>query len=424
MINRQIVPRFNKIRKIDFLKPEKFQLSNGLPAFAFFADNNKVVRVDFVFNAGIWYQPNVLVAGFTNALLREGSRNMTSVEIAEKLDFYGAHLSLYTERDKATVTLYCLQKHYKEIVGMLADMIKYPTFPEHELKILANKRKEKFSIDSEKVKVLAHRKFQEVLFSAQHPYGRLANLENFDQVQREQLSSFHEKAYTAANCKLILSGNINDEIRQLTDDNFGGTDWIGTPLLKENNIALKQLNGNYFHVQRKDSLQSAIRVGKILFNKTHPDFIEMRLLNTLLGGYFGSRLMANIREEKGYTYGIQSSMISLQNAGFFAITTEVGSQFVEPTLTEIFKELDTLRNVPADQDELERVKSYFMGDTIRHFDGPFATADSFRSVIDHELDYDYYEQVIEKIQAATPERLQALAHTYLDFESMKVVVAG
>ncbi|MCF8370168.1 MAG: insulinase family protein [Bacteroidales bacterium] len=424
MINRQIPPSFNKIEKIEFLKPQKSRLSNGIPVFTFFAENNHVVRVDLVFDAGSWFQPNVLVASFTNALLREGSRSMSSSEIAEKLDFYGAYLSLHSEKDKAVVTLYCLHKHYKAVVQIVADLIKFPVFPEHELRIHANKRKEQFRIDSEKVKVLAHRKFQEVLFPGGHPYGQLATIDDFDQVQGSQISNFHKMAYNANNCKLYISGFVDDEVVELTNTNFGEADWSGDAKLANTIIDATSLQAKSFRVSRKDSVQSAIRVGKLLFNQKHPDFIDMRLLNTLLGGYFGSRLMANIREDKGYTYGIHSSMVSMQQAGFFAISTEVGSEFVEPTLIEILKEIEKLKTELVNKEELERVKSYFVGNMIRSFDGPFATMESFRSVIEYGLEADYFDQAVQHAIQLTSERILELAQKYLDFDSMKVVVAG
>lgn len=424
MINRKIAPSFNKIEKIDFLKPEQLELSNGLPVFTFFAENNKVVRIDLVFDAGTWFQPNVLVANFTNTLLREGSRNMLSAEIAQKLDLYGAYLSLRTEKDKAVVTLYSLHKHFNKLVKVLAEIIKFPVFPEHELRIHANKRREQFRIDSEKVKVLAHRKFQEVLFSGTHPYGQLALLEDFDQVRNKQIYDFHQKAYNAGNCKLYISGFVDTEILALTEEYFGQSDWQGEALHRNITNVPASLPDMRYWVRRKDSVQAAIRVGKLLFNQTHPDFIDMRMLNTLLGGYFGSRLMANLREEKGYTYGIHSSVVSQLHAGFFAISTEVGAEFVEPTLCEISNEIKTLQTIPVGQEELERVKSYFAGNMLKSFDGPFATADSFRSVTDYGLDEGYFERVIERVQAVTPKRLLDLAQKYLHFDSMKVVVAG
>lgn len=424
MINRQTPPSFNKIEKIEFLKPQKSKLSNGIPVLTFFAENNNVVRVDFVFDAGSWFQPNVLVASFTNTLLREGSLYMSSAEIAEKLDFYGAYLSLHSEKDKAMVTLYCLHKHYKAVVPILADLIKFPVFPEHELRIHANKRKEQFRIDTEKVKVLAQRKFQEVLFSDGHPYGQLATIDDFDRVQGSQISNFHKMAYNASNCKLYISGFVDDEVLSLTDDYFGKADWQGDAKQAISIPEASSLQANSFRVSHKDSVQSAIRVGKLLFNQKHPDFIDMRLLNTLLGGYFGSRLMANIREDKGYTYGIHSSMVSMHQAGFFAISTEVGSGFVEPTLNEISKEINKLRTEPIGREELERVKSYFVGDMIRSFDGPFSTMESFRSVIEYGLEWDYFDQVVQHAIQLTSERVLELAQKYLDFDSMKVVVAG
>ena len=424
MIKREIAPNYSQISKIEFLKPEKQVLQNGVPVYSFFSQSDKVIRMDLLFDAGTWYQPSVLVATFTNALLREGTETMSSAEIAEKLDFYGAYLSCHTEKDRAVVTIYCLHKHYEEVIHLVADIVMTPKFPQSELDLLAAKRKEQFRIDSEKVKVLAQRQFQTALFDAAHPYGQLARLEDFDHVSLSSIKDFHATSYCGANCTVLISGYADDGVMALVDSLFGSQSWTGTKV-NINSIELNSLaKGNFHMVDKEGAVQSAIRVGRLMFNKTHTDWIDVRFLNTVLGGYFGSRLMANVREDKGYTYGIHSALMSMKHAGFFAISTEVGAQYVEPTLSEIKKELATLQTQPITEDELGRVKNYFMGDLLRSFDGPFASADSFRSIIDFDLGNDFFDKMTARINSITPERLMELAKQYLDYENMQVVVAG
>jgi len=424
MTNREIQPSFFDITKLKHQKPKTFNLSNGIPAFSFFSENDKIIKLDLIFDAGIYFQPNTLIATTTNIMLREGTRNFSSIEISEKLDFYGAYLSLHTEKDKAVASLYCLHKYYNDVIKLFAEIIKYPIFPENELQVLTNKHKEQYKIDSEKVSVLAFRKLQQLIFTKSHKYGQLAESEDFDKITPLQLIKFHKKAYNSENCKLILSGFVDDEIHKITDQHFGKSDWAGSPNKITNSIEIQESSKTRFNITKENSVQSAIRIGKILFNINHPDYVGIKLLNTLLGGYFGSRLMSNIREDKGYTYGINSQMVSFQHAGFFTINTEVGSEYVEPTLIEIEKEINILQNNLVSTEELTRLKNYFTGNILRSFDGALSTADSFRTIIDYNLPFDYYEKYVQQILSIEPKQLLLLAKKHLNFDSLNIVVAG
>ncbi|MEA3444536.1 MAG: insulinase family protein, partial [Bacteroidota bacterium] len=142
MLERKTQPVFRNINKINYQKPDTFTLSNGVPVFAFFAESDKIIGLEIIFNAGVWFQPKVLLASTTNAMLREGTQLYTSGDISEKLDFFGAHLSAHVEKDKAVVGLYCPHKHFSSVLKILTDIVMHPIFPQNELDILIKKRKE------------------------------------------------------------------------------------------------------------------------------------------------------------------------------------------------------------------------------------------------------------------------------------------
>ena len=176
--------------------------------------------------------------------------------------------------------------------------------------------------------------------------------------------------------------------------------------------------------EKKDAVQSAIRMGKVFFNRTHPDFPEMLFLNTALGGYFGSRLMSNIREDKGFTYGIGSGIIPLLKGGYFFISTEVGADVTQLAEKEIAFELERLRQEKIPSHEMETVRQYMLGQLLRSTDGVFNLIDRFRS---HHLFGQTNEDFrigVEKLKSVTPDRIQDLAQLYLDPASMVTVVAG
>jgi predicted Zn-dependent peptidase len=178
------------------------------------------------------------------------------------------------------------------------------------------------------------------------------------------------------------------------------------------------------HQDKADALQTAIRIGKIMFNKTHPDFISFSVLNTILGDYFGSRLMSNIREDKGYTYGIGSYMMENTHFGYFMIATEVAKEVREATIQEVKKELERLQTELVPEEELELVKSYLLGQLLKAADGPYAMLDLFSGVELHGMDISFYNKYIQKVQEITSEEIREMACKHLDWKSLSIISVG
>jgi len=423
MLNRTIQPTVNPIEHIDLVKAEKRLLSNGIPVHFVNAGTQDVVKIDFVFEAGTWFQPANLVASLCNSMLEEGSANFTAAEIAEKFDFYGAYIQLTVDQNQGFVNVVSLGKHLPAILEVMEDLIKRSVFPEHEFDVLIAKNKQKWLLENEKVRTLCQKKFTQVMFGDAHPYAINNKLEDFDLIKREDLLQFYQSFYHSGNCHIIAAGIIDEEVLRLLDEHFGGTDWLQNQAAKPG-YAICTDSVKMHHIEKANGIQSAIRVGKFWVPKTHPDSHALSILVTILGGYFGSRLMANIREEKGYTYGIGSFVLTLKEASYMVISTEVGNEYVEPTLTEIAVEMRRLQTELVSENELETVKSYLLGEFLRDFDGPFALAASFKAINDFDLDYTYYDQALKVLRNITSEELLALAQQYLNPEDFYTVVAG
>lgn len=423
MLNRTIQPTVNPIEHIDMVKAEKRMLSNGIPVHFVNAGTQDVVKIDFVFEAGTWFQPSNLVASLCNSMLEEGSANYTAAEIAEKFDFYGAYIQLTVDQNQGFVNVVSLGKHLPAILAVMEDLIKRSIFPEHEFDVLIAKNKQKWLLENEKVRTLCQKKFTQVMFGNGHPYAINNKLEDFDLIKREDLLQFYQSFYHSGNCHIIAAGMIDEQVLRLLDEHFGGTDWLQNQAAKPE-YAICTDPVKMHHVEKANGIQSAIRVGKFWVPKTHPDSHALSILVTILGGYFGSRLMANIREEKGYTYGIGSFVLTLKEASYMVISTEVGNEYIEPTLTEIAVEMRRLQTELISENELETVKSYLLGEFLRDFDGPFALAASFKAINDFDLDYTYYDQALKVLRNITSEELLALAQQYLNPEDFYTVVAG
>jgi predicted Zn-dependent peptidase len=424
VINRKIIPAFKAIEKVELIHATEKRLRNNIPVYAVNAGTQEIIKIEFLFSAGMYHQSMTLQAASVNSMLEEGTSKMTAAQIADAVDFYGAFLELGVEQDSASVILYTLNKHLKATLPVVEQVIKDSVFPQEELNTHLQNKKQKFLVNNQKVATVARKRFSELVFGEQHPYGRDVKDADFERIKREDLIHFYQTHYRSDNCRIILAGKVDEDVYEQLDNLFGGNDWSGLNQFSQKTIEINSTQEKQHLVYKDDALQSAIRIGKIMFNKTHPDYHPMQVLNTLYGGYFGSRLMSNIREDKGYTYGIGSGLVSLKHGGYFFITTEVGVDVCKNALTEIYSEMDRLREELVSDEELKLVKNYMLGTFLRNVDGPFALADRFKGLLEYNLGYDYFDKYMSTIKNISPSQIRELANTYFDKGSMIELVVG
>jgi predicted Zn-dependent peptidase len=423
-LNRTIAPNFNTVEKIEMVRASEKKLSNGISVFSVNAGTQEVVKVEFLFAAGMYEQHYPLQATTTNTIMEEGTSKMNANQIAEAVDYYGAFLETSVAQDNASIVLYTLNKHLAATLPIVEQIIKDAIFPEHEIDIHLKNKKQKFLVNNQKVATIARKRFAELVFGEKHPYGIDVKEKDFETLTRQYLIDFYKKHYLSNNCKIILAGKINDSVYALLEKHFGGNDWDGNALERKPHIETDIITEKTHLIFKEDALQSAIRIGKIMFNKTHPDFQALQVLNTVFGGYFGSRLMSNIREDKGYTYGIGSGLVSLKHSGYFFISTEVGVDVCAKAVDEIYYEMNRLREETVTDEELELVQNYMLGTFLRSVDGPFAMADRFKSIVEYGLGYDYFDKYIATVKNISASELRSLANKYFSKESMIELVVG
>ncbi len=420
-MNRLQAPEYTTQFNFPAIAPEQHQLANQMQLFVINAGSQALCKIEMVFNAGNYFESNALVANATNSLMREGTSNKSAGEIAELLDYYGAFLETAVYKDKASVILYSLNKHLHKTLPVMMDLIQNAIFPEKELLLYKTNQKQKFMVNQQKVDHVARNHFNAMLFK-DTPYDQYIEANNYDELSQIQLQNFFKDRYAGNDAYMVIAGKITDDVLNQVKQEAG-------------NIALKEVNEkkNYINAQngrtellieKKDAMQSAIRIGRRLFNKTHPDYFNMQVLNTILGGYFGSRLMSNIREDKGYTYGIGSGVASLLNDGFFYISTEVGVDVTTATLTEIYKEIDLLQQTLVPNEELELVKNYLLGTFLRSVDGPFAISEKFTSIKDYGLTNEFYKAYVNHIKQVKAQDLMLMAQKYLGKNNLSELVVG
>ncbi len=422
MINRSVAPTFREVEQIELLKANPARLDNGLPFFVINGGDQELVRIEFIFENVAWDPAKPLQAFATNALLQEGTSAYTAAELAEKLDYYGAFLQKDYSFDHSSLVLYTLNKHLESVLPLVRDILTDAIFPQHELDTFVRNQKQKLQVSLEKNDFIARRAFNQILFK-ETLYGHTAQPEDYDQLKQADLLVYYQTAYQPANCTLIVSGLVNDQMIKLLNKEFGQT-WTSRSNPHKNEFSFLPGKGELHLTERKDALQSAIRIGQVSINRTHPDFPALQVLNTILGGYFGSRLMANIREEKGYTYGIGSALVSLQNAGYFFIASEVGTEVCHAAIGEIEKEIHFLRSELVDLQELHLVKNYMMGSMLGSLENAFSHADKFKNIYFFGLGYDYYDRYVQTLRSIDPESLLNLANQYLNFDQFEKVIVG
>ena len=423
MLNRSVAPIRHDIQGITLVQPDEVVFENGLKVFVFNAPTQELVKAEFIFRNIFEGSENSLLHTCASYMLKEGTRTRTSAQIAEEIDFYGAYLMPEYSFDQTALTLYSLNKHLGSVLPVVHDILNNTVFPEAELETYIRNNKQTLKISLQKNDYVARRLFFKSLFGDSR-YGRIPTEEAYDALNREDLMALYQRQVQPQNCTLILSGNITNEVllqvKELFDVQWPNTGEGGLETAPQ----FPAFAPATVSEERTDALQSAIRLGMPAVNRVHPDFPAIQFVNTLLGGYFGSRLMRNIREEKGFTYSIGSAFASLQHTGFFTIATEVGIDSTKATLIEIEKEFKTLRETPASDEEVTLVKNYILGSVLGSIESVFSHADKFKAVYFYGLDLSYYTRYNEVIRNMTAADVQGIANTYFNYDNLLKVVVG
>lgn len=424
MLDRKIEPEIHDFDSLKLPEADCRILPNGVPLYVIDMGDQEVNRIDIMFNAGRYEQSVPLAAEVVNAMLKEGCKGLTSVDIAEKLDFYGAWLQCSATYHNSYITLYSLNRCFGEVLPLLESIVYEPVFPEKEFHTYIDRSKQRLLVEQEKVQTLVTREFFEQLFGKEHPYGRPVESADYDRLSLSDLEEYHRNFYRPERCKIVMSGRITEQMIDTVSHCFGQRSGASVIVPEKNLYPVVRSEEHFRYVEKSGALQSAVRIGMPVIGRDHPDYMKLRILNTVLGGYFGSRLMLNIREDKGFTYGISSSVIGLKHDAYLSVFTQTGNEFVKPLIDEVFFEIERLRNEKIGEEELSVVRSYLIGDLARIFDGPFSVCDAYVSLIANQLDFGYYDRQFEIIRSITSEELQEIASAYFAKDNFYTAVAG
>jgi zinc protease len=417
MLNRTVAPPIHDAVSFNFSLPpcNKVISTNNMPVYWLNAGTQDVVQIEWIFKAGLWQESQTALAQAVASLLKNGSKNYTALQLNEALEFYGAAFNVSANNDYTVITLHTLTKHLAVMLPVIKEIIIDATFPEEELQIYKQNAQQRLNLNLRKSDFVSNRHIDAYLFGRQHPYGKYTEAADLLALNSDALRKFHRDYYHSANCMLLVAGKIDDSHISLIDSFFGKEHW-GTSgaALQEPAYTIQPAAEKHYRITNDENgVQGAIRIARDFPNRKHPDFSPMIVLNTIFGGYFGSRLMTNIREEKGFTYGISSQIYNYKNEGALLIATEAGKDVCEQAVTEVYKEMDLLCNELVDDEELLLVKNYLLGSILGDLDGPFSIMQRWKNIILNELPFDQFEKNIEVYKSITPEQLLELARKYL-----------
>lgn len=412
-LNRKKPPFIKDAVHFDLkLKPyQKYTLKNGAEVYAIDAGAEEVMQLECVFFAGNWFENKNLVAASTNFLLKNGTRHRSAFQINEHFEYYGSYLNRNCYNETATLSVHCLSKHFKELLPVIQELLTDSVFPEQEIATYQQNMKQRLNVNLKKSDFVATRLIDACLYGESHPYGRYSRFEDFDALTREDLQEFYAQRYINGKFIVFASGKLPADLYEVLNASLGhlknGTTQIS--FIPAQPAAEKK----YRITNDPNGVQGSIRMGAPFPNRHHPDFLKAQVLNNIFGGYFGSRLMSNIREEKGYTYGIHSYLENHLQQSAWVISTEAGRDVCEAALAEVYKEMETICREPVDAEELLLVQNYMMGLILGDLDGPFHIINRWKNIILNGLSDTYFDEQIQTIKHITPDDIQRLANQYL-----------
>ncbi|GHB53134.1 M16 family metallopeptidase [Persicitalea jodogahamensis] len=424
ILDRTIAPPFRVIDRISLPPAETLTLDNGLPLHVINIGDQPVVRLECMFEAGNWSEAKPGAAHFAIKMLTEGTAARSSAEISEAFDRVGAFTEMKNTFDQAGVVVYCLARFLPEVLPIVHELLTEATFPRKEWDDLRNITLQNHRVNWEKNAYRATALFREKLYGLEHPYGRGRTEESISAMAREDALTHYQSNIQSSRYRIILSGKVGrDEIA--TVNAFLGKDAARADAEEPTAASFPILPGEKTTiVERSESIQSSIRLGKRLFTRHHPDYYQMLVVSEILGGYFGSRLMKNIREEKGLTYGISSNAYAFREDGYFVVSTDVKKEFTQQTLDEIRKEIAILQTIPVPKEELRTVKNFLAGEFAGSLNTAFDVADRQKILITDGLPADFYDRYIRQIHATTAEDIMQIAQKHLVLDDMTEVVVG
>jgi predicted Zn-dependent peptidase len=421
-LDRSKAPEFQIPDDFSLSSPSKIILNNKASLFFIPTPGQNTVKIEVLgkSNRSFLDLNETLIPSFTLQMIQEGILNKTGQEIANFFDFHASEVNSALSYLHEGFSLLTTKKHLHSVIPVFLSLFTDAIFPEEYLEKKKSQRKLSIKLEKEKTASKASQLFRSGLFGSNHPFGLEITESHVEIISREKLKFYYEELLWQ-DIEIFVNGDFdNQEIAHISD-------LLGTlpnrPCKKQ--MSFPELEtGSNVHESRADAVQSSIRIGTWSIDKAHPDFFGVSVFNTILGGYFGSRLIKNIREDKGHTYGISSSLAQIGTYNYWVIGADVQKAFTQEVIREIYHEIDQLVNNPVEADELEVVRNYIIGQMLSGFSSSYDLMDRFQAIHHSGLDLDFYTQKLSYLKEFTAQDILDIGQKYFSKRPLLEIVVG
>ncbi|HLU92963.1 MAG TPA: pitrilysin family protein [Membranihabitans sp.] len=389
--------------------------------------NLDLVKLEIVLNRGRFNEQKKLSSRFCARMLKEGTQLRNQDDINDVFDFFGAQFNVQYHLDYASFTLVCLTQYCRELFPLVFEILSKPAFDSTELNRLKKRAKSKLKLSLADNDSLSYRILTEKIFGPDHPYGYNSSVEDIEAVTTDDLFEFHQKNYRLSNFRAYLSGSFDQAIHQ---DLLAHLHELPSDLIPEDGHGIYNVHNlevpGVFTLKNQYAFdtQSSIKMGKRIIQRSHPDYIPVHFVNTLLGGFFGSRLMQNIREKEGLTYNIYSDLEPMFHDAYFIIGTDVKTENIEKVIGLIHDELDKLEQKLISQQEFGMVRNYIKGYLLSSLDGVFSKAEILKILTLENLSVDWIYNFFDRLDDIVVEDVPELVKKYLKKDELYTVVVN
>jgi len=401
-------------------------LPNGSPCYALQTATPGLTKLILRFDHSSHFSTHKTVAEITFQLMKSGTQQLNTHEFVSRMEETGAMLMCSSGHDSGVVEFTALDDEFSAVIALVMEMITTPSMPEDEFARIHRIGVENWRISRKQPQVLAREQMISTLFAG-HPYGTLVTGDSLEALTHQDVLLFHRSMIQGMMPVFFLAAHDTDRAISVLADMVGSFTFGGVSLQngsRETRESFTTPDLTYQHILVPDTVQSAIRIGRKAFTRSHPDYVAGKVTATILGGYFSSRLMANLREDKGYTYGVGAGLITLASGGYLTISAEVGSGHLTQALAEIRKELARLCNEPVEEDELQTVKQYLRGAALRETDGAFNRLALLAALQRKDLPFDWPAHYIANLELVSAEDVLRFSRQWLLSEDLVTITAG
>lgn len=422
-LDRSIQPEIHSTIELDYIIPELKRGKNGNRYYVFSGSDAETIRIEAIVN-GLAFPSFDLSVDYAMGLLTRGTKTKTAFEINQLLDLHGAFLSTETMKDRSSVVLFTLKKYLKDALPLMKEVISETIFPESEVELLKKSEINQFKINQRKTSIVADRNFQRMIFGSKHPYGSFSELEDHEQISRNSVQNAFQNRILNGGIFFLLSGNISEKEFEEIDAQLSAMNIADMEETNAHTYTEPQIEAQKQYKEVEEAVQTSLRLGRVLSVKGAKEMAIASVSNVMFGGYFGSRLMSNLREKNGFTYGVGSGFQTLKHTHVWTIRTEVGKDVADAAMEQIFVELDKIQNEIPSEEELLRVKRYLAGNLLNKFENIHSLPVHLRNIILRNEPFDYYKLMAQEINNVRPEQISKFAELNWSKNQLSELRAG